>query len=150
MSHWETVAVTLALGTLLCVSACTERRGAEPAEIGQGGSARRYTVRAEVLRLPTPTEPRPEVVLRHEAIDDFVDARGRTVGMDAMVMPFAVGSAATIAGISVGDKVKVRLAVDWSGPTLRIEEMVHLPADTVLHFDHARAAVPAVQDGGAQ
>jgi hypothetical protein len=111
-------------------------------------SARRYTVRAEVLRLPVPGEPRPEMVLRHEAIDDFVDAHGRAVGMSAMVMPFAVGSGVALAGIHVGDKVEVRLGVDWLGPTFQVEEVARLPEGTALHFGEAHPPIAADRDGG--
>jgi len=113
---------------------------------GAGGAApsaaapRHYTVRAEVLRLPASSEPSSGLLLRHEAIDDFADASGRVVGMDSMAMPFPVRPGLALAGIAVGDKVQVRLKVDWAGPTLVVEEMTRLPPSTALHFGRAALA----------
>jgi Cu/Ag efflux protein CusF len=124
--------VPLAVAALLLAGvACT---GGEKKAPAPGAAARRYTFRAEVVRLPEPGLKRPEITLRHERIPDFVNAEGKTVGMDAMVMPFEVGQGASLAGVDVGDKVAVRLAVDWSGPTFRLEEVKELPAETALDF----------------
>jgi len=107
------------------------REGGRPAA---APAAHRYTVRAEVLRLPAPGDPRPEILLRHEAIDDFTDAEGRVVGMASMVMPFAVGPAVSLAGVSVGDKVEVRLLVNWAEPAFRVEGVARLPEGTELRL----------------
>jgi Cu/Ag efflux protein CusF len=108
------------------------RRG-EPAGEANTPSARRYTVRGEVLRLPPAGAP-GQLVLRHEAIPDFVDSSGAVAGMEAMAMPFDVAPAVRLDGMSVGDKVEAVLAVDWARPSLRIEELRRLPPQTALRL----------------
>ena len=76
--------------------------------------------------------------MRHEAIDDFVDASGKVVGMDAMVMPFEVAPSLVARDLAVGEKVEVRFSMDWSEPRLRVERIERLPPGTVLRFEPAR------------
>jgi Cu/Ag efflux protein CusF len=78
------------------------------------------------------------VLVRHEAIDDFVDASGTVVGMDAMVMPFEVATPLVAKDLAVGDKVEVRFSMDWKEPRLRVERIERLPPGTVLRFEKAR------------
>ena len=99
---------------------------------------RTYTVRGEVLQAPSPVASGAQVLVRHEAIDDFVDATGKVVGMDAMVMPFDVAPPLTAKDLAVGDKVEVRFSMDWKGPRLRVERMERLPPGTALRFGPAR------------
>ena len=120
-----------ALGFLL-LSACS----ASAPPVGEGG--RVYTVRGEVAAPPTPVAAGTQVLLRHEAIDDFVDATGKTVGMDAMVMPFDVVPPVSAKDLAVGDKVEMRFSMDWKGPRLRVERIERLPPGTALQFRPAR------------
>ena len=102
--------------------------------------SRTYTVRGEVVQLSHPGG-KDELMIRHEAIPDFVDARGEAVGMAAMVMPFAVPASSRPVGLSKGDKVRLRFTVDWAGPSFRVDELTRLPAGTELTFPAAAAAV---------
>jgi Cu/Ag efflux protein CusF len=124
----------LLLGAALALAACT----GDKAPQAPSTAAQRYTFRGEVVRLPDAGVKRPELVLRHERIPDFVNAEGKAVGMDAMVMPFELAPSAAPAGLAVGDKVEVRLAVDWAGPSFRLEQVSRLPADTRLELGGAR------------
>ena len=114
--------------------------GAAGCDRGSGGSAAPdhvYTVRGVVERLPT--EAKRELFLRHEAIDGFVDERGRTVGMDSMSMPFGVARDLPLAGVAVGDPVEVTFEVRWKArPRLNITAVTELPPDTRLTFERAR------------
>jgi Cu/Ag efflux protein CusF len=98
------------------------------------GPVQRYTVRGEVVRLPDPGRPGPEIAVRHEAIPGFVDRTGAVVGMHAMVMPFAVGPEVPLAGLAPGDKVELRFAVDWQKVAFWVEAIQKLPATTPLDF----------------
>jgi len=118
---------------LLLLAACSA--SAPPA----GEGARVYTVRGEVAAPPTPVTAGTQVLLRHEAIDDFVDATGKTVGMDAMVMPFDVVPPVSAKDLAVGDKVEMRFSMDWKGPRLRVERIERLPPGTALEFRPSRA-----------
>jgi Cu/Ag efflux protein CusF len=97
----------------------------------------RHTVRAEIVKLPDP--PGSEVFLRHEAIPDFRDATGRTVGMTTMTMPFALGPGVRLDGYAPGDRIEVDFEVRWSGSgdPLRIVRVERLPPGTRLEFDPA-------------
>ena len=91
-------------------------------------------MRGEVVRPPSPVVAGMEVLVRHEAIDDFADATGKVVGMDAMVMPFEVATLLVPRGLSVGEKVEVRFSMDWKEPRLRVERIERLPPGTGLTF----------------
>jgi hypothetical protein len=107
---------------------------APPAPAG----GRVYVVRGEVVQSPSPVAAGAQVLVRHEAIDDFVDATGKVVGMDAMVMPFEVAPPLSGKDLAVGDKVEVRFSMDWKEPRLRVERMDRLPPGTALTFRAAR------------
>jgi len=98
--------------------------------------ARRYTVRGEIVRLPA--QGAAELTVRHEPIDDFADASGKVVGMDSMTMSFPLAPSASAKGLSVGDAVELRLAVDWAKPSLEVEQVTRLPPGTALSFREAR------------
>ena len=119
---------------LLALAACSASPPPAPA------GARLYVVRGEVVQPPSPVAAGIQVLLRHEAIDDFVDATGKVVGMDAMVMPFDVAPPLSAKDLAVGDKVEVRFSMDWKEPRLRVERMERLPPGTILTFRAARTA----------
>jgi hypothetical protein len=119
---------------LLLLAACSAPPPPAPA------GARVYVVRGEVVRPPSPVVAGIEVLVRHEAIDDFVDAAGKVVGMDAMVMPFEVSPSAAPKDLAAGDKVEVRFSMEWKEPRLRVERIERLPPGTGLTFRAARAA----------
>ena len=123
-------APALLLLSLLAAGGCTSSgppEGAPPSP-----SSRRYPVRAEVVRLPEPGSPLRELVLRHEAIPDFVGQDGRVVGMEAMVMPLEVSRSLPLDGVRAGDKVEIVLEVDWARPSYRVVQLRPLPPSTVL------------------
>ena len=117
---------------LLALAACSASPPPAPA------GARVYVVRGEVVQAPSPVTAGVQVLVRHEAIDDFVDASGTVVGMDAMVMPFEVATPLVAKDLAVGDKVEVRFSMDWKEPRLRVERIERLPPGTVLRFEKAR------------
>jgi hypothetical protein len=125
------LATTVMLATALLLSC----RGGAPAG---GGELRRYTVRGEIVQLPSADRPGSEMMVRHEAIDDFVDRSGQVVGMDSMVMPFRVEPAVSLQGLAVGDPIALRFAMDWEKPSLRVEKVERLPSGTALRFGPAR------------
>lgn len=119
---------------LLALAACHASPTPAPAGV------RVYAVRGEVVQTPSPVAAGIQVMVRHEAIDDFVDATGKVVGMDSMVMPFDVAPPLSAGDLAVGDKVEVRFSMDWKEPRLRVERMERLPPGTILTFRAARAA----------
>lgn len=121
-----------ALLLVLLLAACSSPAPAAPA------GARVYVVRGEVVKPPAPVVSGLEVRVRHEAIDDFVDASGNVTGMDAMVMPFEVTRSAAPEGLAAGDKVEVRFWMDWKEPRLRVVRIERLPPGTTLEFRPAR------------
>lgn len=129
--------LVLALGC----AACEEGPRRDVAKRSAG--VRRYTLRGEVVGLPEAKDDTRHVALRHEAIHDFEDSSGKIVGMDAMVMPFELAPDVSLDDVRVGEPVEVVFAVDWAGPSLRVERLRKLPAGTVLTFGRARPGTPA-------
>ncbi len=119
---------------LLLLAACSAPPPPAPAGVPV------YVVRGEIVQPPSTVVAGTQVLVRHEAIDDFVDATGKVVGMDAMVMPFEVATTLVPRGLAVGDKVEVRFSMDWKEPRLRVERIERLPVGTALEFRTARAA----------
>jgi len=108
--------------------ACREER---PRQVDP--SAPRYTVRGEVVQVDDTSSGR-SLLVRHEAIPDFVDSSGARVGMQAMIMPFQVGPSVEGADVKPGDRLRLRFAVDWKVHTMEVEAIERLPPDTALVF----------------
>ena len=133
----------LAAGAFLTLAACG---GAEPEPADNpeptaaaAGSAEVYTLRAEVVEMPDPTDPTTGFYLHHEPIHRFRNMDGEVDGMDSMTMPFAVGDDVSLEGISEGDKVEFDLSVDWEGdPMMEIVRVEVIPSDTQLDFGKAQ------------
>ncbi|MBN8216340.1 MAG: copper-binding protein [Spirochaetes bacterium] len=105
--------------------------------------ARSYEMRGIVSALPERSgQP---VMIRHEAIHDFVDSFGERVGMNAMTMPFDLARGVSLSNIAPGDKVSFTWAVDWGKNDARIQRIQKLPGETVLVFGKAKpeAVAPA-------
>ncbi len=101
----------------------------EPAAAG----ARIYEVRGIVRRLPDPQRHGGQILIHHEAIEDFVGIDGETTGMEAMSMSFPLAEGLPVADLSPGDPVAFRLEVDWEADlAARIVAIEKLPADTEL------------------
>jgi hypothetical protein len=91
-------------------------------------------VRGEIVTLPAGGAGPRQIAVRHEAIPDFADRDGKVVGMGAMVMPFELAPGVAVEGMREGDPVELLLAVDWAGPSLRVERLTKLPPGTPLSF----------------
>jgi len=104
---------------------------------------KRYTVRAEVVSLPT--EPGGGLTLRHESVPDFTDVTGAVVGMDSMVMPFPVARGVSLENLSPGAKVEVVFSVDWAQGLYQIERLRTLPSETTLRLGNAHEMGPAMK-----
>ena len=70
-------------------------------------------VRGEIIKM---APQKLQVTLRHEAI--------KSMGMDAMTMPYLIGNASVLQGFKVGDAV--RFTVVMQGDQMRIERMEHV------------------------
>jgi Cu/Ag efflux protein CusF len=131
--------VVLAVALVTVAHGCRDDSGSRSGDDAAGAGARRYTVRGEIVRLPAaPSGSARQVAIRHEPLHDFVNEAGAVVGMNSMVMQFEVAPEVALDDVRLGDKVEVRLAIAWSPPLLRIEQLRKLPADTVLVFGEAR------------
>lgn len=125
---FRSACASLAALLLLASAAC---RDSAPARLD------RYTVRGEIAKLPA--RAGDELSVRHEAIPEFKDKGGAVVGMEPMVMGFAVGKELALAGLSPGDKVQLTFTVDWKRPALTVERLDRLPPGTALDFGKGAA-----------
>jgi Cu/Ag efflux protein CusF len=96
-----------------------------------GPATRRYVVRGEVVRVAD-EGGRRSVLIRHEAIPDFVDRSGARVGMASMTMPFPAGPRVAALELRPGDKILFRFGIDWERNVTELEEVERLPAGTAL------------------
>ncbi len=125
--------VCLALGSVYSTG-CSDTQP-ETAQTAAGSTAT-YVVRGEITGLPDADNPTSSLMIRHEAIPDFVDAQGKTVGMDTMTMPFPPAAELDLSPFSVGDQVAVTFVVTWGAGHNGWEatQLTTLPADTPLDF----------------
>jgi len=108
----------------------------------------RYTVRAEIVKLPTP--PSREVYLRHESIPGFRDLRGRHTGMASMTMPFHLDEAIDATTLAVGERVEVDFEVRWNDRApLRVVRAAPLAPGTRLEFDPPPQPAAPAEAGAA-
>ena len=72
-----------------------------------------YKVAGEILRLPKPQDQKLEIIIRHEAIPDYVDDSGAKVGMPAMTMTFTLSPKVALDSLTVGEQVQFVLESWW-------------------------------------
>ena len=73
-----------------------------------------YTTRGEVVALPEKGKPNTELMVKHQAIDDFKNKDGKVVGMSAMTMEFPPEKGIDVTILAIGDKVELEFAVWWA------------------------------------
>jgi len=83
-------------------------------------------LRGIIEQLPTPDAPRT-LTIRHELTQD----------MPSMTMPFTLGPAVPLTGLSVGDKISFRYEIDLTPRLEHVTQIQKLPPDTVLNFGPA-------------
>ncbi|MEM9293066.1 MAG: copper-binding protein [Acidobacteriota bacterium] len=129
--------LSLALLPLLLAPGCADSSSSHGA--AGDDDVQRYEVRGEVRQVPDEENPASELMIHHEAIDDFVNWQGEVSGMDSMTMPFPVSDDEQLEGIEIGDKVQIQLEVDWDSDTpMRVVEVEEIAAGTSLEFRTAR------------
>lgn len=96
--------------------------------------AKRYQVRAQIKEVQR-SGNKLYANLHHEAIPDFVNRKGKTVGMEPMVMRFRVSPSVSAEKLKSGNKVLATFAMRWkSDDPLYIEAIHPLDPTTELHL----------------
>lgn len=119
----------------------------------------RYTVRGEIVALPSSERPLDELQIRHEAIPNYADREGNVYvnskgvrGMSSMVMPFPPAAGLSLEGLEVGDKVEFVFETVWDDkyPTYSVTEITQLPPETELDYSTPAAEPPPAEtpEGG--
>lgn len=101
-----------------------------------------YSVRGRVEGLPGPGQA---LRIYHEPIPDFVNGRGETVGMKAMVMEFPhLLPGLDIEAIEVGDIIEFDFDVYWTNgtPAWRVTSLYPLDPDTPLDLQAGSTGEP--------
>jgi hypothetical protein len=136
-----TAAALLAAAVLLC--ACSKREEGDSADAGADVTRQSYTVRGQVVTVPSQERPIDDLQIRHEAIPNYADREGKVVvnskgdrGMRSMTMSFPVAEGLSLEGIAPGDPVEFTFVVTWgeSYPTYEVTQIQELPPDTPLDF----------------
>ena len=135
-------------GVLAILSTSAGCHGKNPSTASTDQPAKRYTVRAEVVGLPT--EPGGELTLHHESVPNFTDVTGAVVGMDSMVMPFPVARGVSLENLSPGAKVEVVFSVDWAQGLYQVERIRKLPSETALRLSNSAEMSATMRHEGVQ
>ena len=102
-----------------------------------------YTVRGQVVVIPSTERPFDDLEIRHEAIPDYKLRNGEVnvnskgfAGMVSMTMGFPVAEGVSLEGIEPGDKVEFVFITTWGEkyPEYEVTEIRELPVDTELQF----------------
>lgn len=92
-----------------------------------------YHVRGVVAAKNTGGDGLIRLSILHEEIPDFKNSEGKTVGMEPMVMTFAVASGVSAGSVEPQDKIDFEFEVHWKpAPRLLITTLQELPAGTEL------------------
>jgi Cu/Ag efflux protein CusF len=146
VSGWLSVLAVMAL--LVSAAACggggepaqpagegTDSASSQGADSAASPGADVYTVRGEITQLPAPDREGSELMVRHEPMPEFKNAKGEVVGMGAMTMPFPLAEGVSLEGLSVGDEVSLTFEVQFEPSTsFQTTQITKLPADTELDF----------------
>ncbi len=108
--------------------ACRSEKAALPsADI----TAERFTTRGRVVAVRA-----TELEIRHERIESMRTALGKLEPMEPMTMVFAATTNASIAGIEVGDVVRIEFTANYrTRPPLHLVKIEKLPKDTPLELE---------------
>lgn len=99
-----------------------------------------YTIRGQIVSLPSADDPASELRIRHEAIHDFKNADSEPDPMDAMTMSFPPGPDVSLDDLAVGDPIEFVFEMQWAPATqMSATAIKKLPADTQLVFEKAHA-----------
>jgi len=109
----------------------------------QGPVEKVYTVRGQISMLPRAAKPTSQLIIHHEAINDFANPGGKT-GMDAMEMSLPPAPGLALDGLAIQDIVEFDLTVEYAPGMERIQgysvtRIRKLPTDTKLRFGRANA-----------
>lgn len=138
----------------MCLTGCSDRptAGGTPAAATQPAPrqtdttyAQEYTTRGVIQALPGADRPGTDLSIQHEAIPEFVNGAGETVGMRTMTMPFPhLAPGVKLDGLAAGDKVRFTFGVTWSPsttpgatrliPSWTVTMIEKLPPDTALEL----------------
>jgi Cu/Ag efflux protein CusF len=119
---FATALLLVALPFAACDEATDVAAGAEPDAS--------YTVRGRIADIAG-----SEISIQHEAIEDFVNREGETVGMASMTMAFHKPEDVSMEGIGVDDLVRFTFEVDWDGAhPMTLSAVEPLPPETPLEL----------------
>jgi hypothetical protein len=127
------IAMIGAIGAAGCSGGQTNKQSS-----AEASDAQTYIVRGEVVSVQQSGKPGTQLILKHEPIDTFRNAKGQIVGMSTMGMPFTPGKGVSLQGIKPGDKIQMRWVLQWKPEAKEYVESVRkLPMDTQLRFGEA-------------
>jgi Cu/Ag efflux protein CusF len=126
------------LAAVLATAACGPPRGPElppPDHV--------YDAQGVVYGVTRVEGERPEIVIHHQSIPEFVSREGRVEGMASMTMPFQAAPGVPLDDLEEGTPVAFRLEVRWEGdPTLLVTSVERLPPGTEVDFGEGHEAEP--------
>ena len=126
------------LALFCALTSCNRSDTPEQADRASTIELHEYTVRGEIVSLPSESNPDAELLVRHEMIPDFRGQGGHR-GMNSMTMPFPTADQLSFNDIAPGDKVALTFTVDFDTAddrllAFRATAIKPLPDDTNLVF----------------
>lgn len=98
------------LVVLMLLASCTQESGKEITDTWE----HTYTVRGKIVKLPEPNKVPRELLIRHEAIDNFVSSAGNVEPMRSMTMPFPLSKDLQISSLNKGDEIEFIYQMSWN------------------------------------
>lgn len=130
------ITASLSVTLALCACATPAQERTTEASVSEIPPDQVITVRGRIRQLPDPEHRGRQLIIAHEAIPDFRDDRGDTVGMPAMTMPFPLDDPTLLDGVVIGDAIRfVFESRAHDGPPLRVTAIERLPEGTELAFE---------------
>lgn len=126
--------IAMSLGALcLPIAGCKSKKAGNA---HQHGITYVYHLKGIIRSLPVPMQGPPSMMIRMQAVPNWMGISGKATPMAAMTMPCQLAKTVSVAHLAVGDKIAFTYKVNWVKDSMLITRIKKLPATTIIHFNH--------------
>ena len=131
--HRQPLFITMLLA-LLCmpIAGCKSKN---PGSSVKQGITYVYHLKGIIKSLPVPMQGPPSMMLKMQAVPQWIGITGKVTPMAAMTMPCQLAKTVSVADLAVGDKIAFTYKVNWIQDRMLITRIKKLPPTTVIHFN---------------
>ncbi len=94
-----------------------------------------YHLKGIIRSLPVPMQGPPSIMIKMQAVPNWIGINGKVTPMEAMTMPCQLAKTVSVADLAVGDKIAFTYKVNWTQDRMLITDMKKLPPTTVINFN---------------